>query len=66
MIELVKSRVIFNEDAHTYELDGKEIHEFPVTKDLERCKPVFRSIIRCDMWISLRRTRERSLLPSAL
>lgn len=25
-----------------YELDGKEIHEFPVTRDLERCKPVFK------------------------
>lgn len=25
-----------------YELDGKEIKEFPVTKDLERCKPVFK------------------------
>lgn len=25
-----------------YELDGKEIDEFPVTKDLERCKPVYK------------------------
>lgn len=25
-----------------YELDGKEIHEFPVTRDLERCKPVIK------------------------
>ena len=25
-----------------YELDGKEITDFPVTKDLERCKPVYR------------------------
>ena len=25
-----------------YELDGKEITDFPVTKDLERCKPVYK------------------------
>ena len=25
-----------------YELDGKEITEFPVTKDLKRCKPVYK------------------------
>jgi len=25
-----------------YKLDGKEIHEFPVTRDLERCKPVIK------------------------
>ena len=25
-----------------YELDGKEITEFPVTRDLKRCKPVYK------------------------
>ncbi len=25
-----------------YELDGKEIKDFPVTKDLDRCKPVYK------------------------
>ena len=34
-----------------YELDGKEITEFPVTKDLRRCKPVYRTLKgwKCDI-----------------
>lgn len=34
-----------------YELDGKETTEFPVTKDLSRCKPVYKKFKgwRCDI-----------------
>ena len=34
-----------------YELDGKEITEFPVTKDLSRCKPVYKMMPgwKCDI-----------------
>ncbi len=34
-----------------YELDGKEIQEFPVTTELERCKPVFKKFKgwKCDI-----------------
>ena len=34
-----------------YELDGKEITEFPVTKDLSRCKPVYKRMPgwKCDI-----------------
>lgn len=34
-----------------YELNGKEITEFPVTKDLKRCKPVYRMMPgwKCDI-----------------
>ena len=34
-----------------YELDGKEITEFPVTKDLARCRPVYRRMPgwKCDI-----------------
>ena len=35
----------------SYELDGKEIEEFPVTKDLVRCKPVLKVLKgwKCDI-----------------
>ena len=35
----------------SYTLDGKEITEFPVTKDLKRCKPVYRTFKgwKCDI-----------------
>lgn len=34
-----------------YELDGKQITEFPVTKDLKRCKPVYKTFKgwKCDI-----------------
>ncbi|SDZ76353.1 Adenylosuccinate synthetase [Lachnospiraceae bacterium NK3A20] len=34
-----------------YELDGEEIKDFPVTKDLKRCKPVYRTMKgwKCDI-----------------
>ena len=34
-----------------YELDGKQITEFPVTRDLKRCKPVYRTFPgwKCDI-----------------
>lgn len=34
-----------------YELDGKEIKDFPVTKDLKRCKPVYKTMKgwKCDI-----------------
>ena len=34
-----------------YELDGQEITEFPVTKDLSRCKPVYKMMPgwKCDI-----------------
>lgn len=34
-----------------YELDGKEITEFPVTRDLKRCKPVYKKMKgwKCDI-----------------